>query len=72
MIVAGNEIIGPIRRQNFRSFRFFTADTQAGLGWNVMKNDLRFPGLSANRGTSIEPDSKLQIPSCRQIGGKGN
>src|SRR5271165_5232744 len=39
MIVAGNEIIGPIRRQNFRSFRFFTADTQAGLGWNVMKND---------------------------------
>ena len=38
MIVAGNEMIGPIRRQNFRSFRFFTADTQAGLGWNVMKN----------------------------------
>ena len=49
MIMAGNEIIGPIRRQNFRSFRFFTADTQACLGWNAMKNDPRFRGLSANR-----------------------
>ena len=56
MIVAGNKIIGPTSRKNFRSFRFLTADIQAGLGRNVMKNDPRFPGLSANRGASIEPD----------------
>ena len=56
MIMARNEIIGPISRKNFRSFRFFTADIRVCLGRNVMKNDPRFPGLSANRGTSIEPD----------------
>ena len=56
MIVAGNEIIGLVSRKKFRSFRFFTDSVHAGLGWNVMKNDPRFPGLSANRGTSIEPE----------------
>ena len=56
MIVAGNKIVGPISRKEFRSFQFVSADAQAGLGWNVMKNDPRFPGLSANCGTSIEPD----------------
>src|SRR4029077_17139724 len=32
MIMAGNKIIGPIGRQKFRSFRFFTA-TASRLSW---------------------------------------
>src|SRR5437667_10605251 len=48
MIMTGNKIIGPISRQKYRSFRFFTASAQGCLGRNVMKNDPRCPGLSAN------------------------
>jgi hypothetical protein len=41
--------IGPILRNNSRRFRFLTASIQSSFGWNVMKNDPRLPGLSADR-----------------------
>ena len=50
MIMARDEVIGPISHEKFRGFRFLTADARACFGRNVMENDPRHSGLSANRG----------------------
>jgi len=56
MIMARDELIGPIRREKFGGLQFLSGGTRTILGWNVMKNDPRHSGLSANRCTPVEPD----------------
>ena len=69
MIMSRDKVIRLVRRKKFSSFQFLSADTRTILGRNVMKNDPRHSGLSANRRTSIEPDGFLLpravIRNCR-------